>query len=42
MGKNDHYTHFAKIELLVSLECVIDNELIGAFDAAIKCSKGNL
>ena len=34
--KTDHFTHFMKIELLVSLECAFDNELIGAFDAAIR------
>ena len=35
-GKTDHFIHFVKIELLVSLECTFDDELTGAFDAAIR------
>ena len=38
--KTDLFAHFVKIELLVhvSLECAFNDELIGAFDAAIRCS----
>ena len=37
-GKTDHFTHFAKNKLLVSLECALDDELIGAFDTVIRRS----
>ena len=40
--KTDLFAHFVKIELLVSLECAFDDELIGAFDAAIRCSIAKL
>ena len=41
-GKSDLFAHFVKIELLISLECAIDDELIGAFDAAIRRSVAKL
>ena len=41
-GKTDHFVHFVKIELLVSLERAFDDELIGAFDAAIRRSVAEL
>ena len=37
-GKTDHFTHFVKNKLLVSLECALDDELIGAFDTVIRRS----
>ena len=35
-GKADHFAHFVKIELLVhvSLECITDDEIIGAIKGA--------
>ena len=46
MGKRawetDHFVHFTKIELLVSLEYAIDDKLIGTIDATIRRSVAKL
>ena len=40
--KTNLFVYFVKIELLISLECTIDDELIGAFDTAIRHSVAKL